>query len=527
MNRNRENNKGEQIGRRGELKDIRKTFKNTNYMCIFILTVLSIYYIYRMFYITPWYDETYTYINFINEGFFYSATHWPAPNNHILFSMLSALVNWGGIYIGLRGISLLAAIGTAILLYMLFKEVSSGTVSIITVLSYSMLLLTNKLAVQGRGYSLATFFLMLAVYCGYRICFKLPKKAEYIWWAVALWAGLYTVVTSVYWVVALCLCGGIVLLILKKYKNLIRLIISSFVAAIATLISYTVMWLSIGAQQISIDVTTGYYGANVWFLIKEFPRTCLMRGIEFMTSDRSVQGVDRNAFLGDFKYLGRDILAAFFGKTNILYFYCLLFVIAICFVLFVVCAVKKKTKYIYFLALSSIGFVGIFVTLWIQSAYPFVRVFSFLGIFIIMPIVLVFSVVAEFLKKYVKWKYAWIVVCVAATLFTGIKLTNPVYMLEYDYLDYYALDAIKNTEWDGIGTYLVSDYYMEQQIQYHKIIGDDLELQADSDSPDVILTKKQLSGYWPEMITNIELENCCVQERPVIYENDVYIVYGK
>ena len=498
-----------------------------NYLYIIILSLLGIYYIYRMFYITPWYDETYTYINFINEGFLYSATHWPAPNNHIFFSMLSALINWGGTYIGLRGISLLSAMGTVILLYMLFKEVLSKTVSIIIVLSYSMLFLTNKLAVQGRGYSLATFFLMLAIYCGYRICFKTPKKAEYIWWAVALWLGLYTVVTSVYWVVALCLCGGIVLLVLKKYNNLIRLIVSSFAAAIATLICYAVMWFSIGAQQISSDITTGYYGEDVWFLIKEFPRTCLMRGIEFMTSDRSVQGVDRSAFLRDFKYFGRDILSAFFGKTNMWYFYGLLLVIAICFALFVVCIIKKHTKYIYFLALSSIGFVGIFVTLWVQSAYPFIRVFSFLGIFIIIPIGLLYAIVAELLNKYIKWKYKGLVACIAVTLFTGIKLTNPIHMLEYDYLDYYALDAIKNTDWDGIGTYLVSDLYVHQQIKFHKMIGDNMELQIDNDSPDVILTKKQLLGYWPEMITNDELENCCVMERPVIYENEMYIVYGK
>ncbi len=497
------------------------------YIYIIILTLLGIYYVYRMFYIAPWYDETYTYINFINEGFLYSATHWPAPNNHIFFSMLSSLINWCGNYIGLRGISVLAAIGTVILLYMLFKEVSSKTVSIIIVLCYSMLFLTNKLAVQGRGYSLATFFLILAIYCGYRISFKEVKKKDYVLWAISLWLGLYTVVTSVYWVVTLCLSSGIVLLVLKKYKNLIRIIISSFIAAIATLISYSVMWFSIGAQQISSDVTTGYYGENIWFLIKEFPRTCLMRGIEFMTSDRSVQGVDRSAFLRDFKYFGRDILSAFFGKTNMWYFYGLLLVISICFILFISCIIKKKTKYIYFLALSSIGFVGIFITLWIQSAYPFVRVFSFVGVFLIMPFGVFLSVLTENIKKYIKWKHINIVVCLLVTIFAGLKLMSPMYMLEYDYLDYYALDAIKHIQWNDINTYMVSDVYIEQQVQFHKIIGDNMEMQIDNDSPDVILTKKNLSGYWPEIISNENLQNCYVSERPVMYENEMYIIYGK
>lgn len=507
--------------------NIREIIKK-NHQCIIIFTLLAIYYGYRLFHITPWYDETYTYINFINEGFWYSATHWPAPNNHIFFSMLSSLISWCGVYIGLRGISFLAAMGTVIFLYKLFREFTSKTVSIITVLSYTLFLLTNRLAIQGRGYSLGTFFLILAVYFGYRIAFKDEvKKKDYILWAIALWLGLYTVVTSVYWVVGLCLSCGIVLLVLKKYKILVKLIVSSLVAAGLTTISYSIMWLSIGAQRISSDVTTGYYGADVWFLIKEFPRTCLMRGIEIMTTDRSVQGIDRNAFLSDFKFFARGILSEVFGITSMWFFYGLIVIVVISLILFVICVVRKKTKYIYLLALSSIGFLGIFVTLWIQSAYPFVRVFSFIGVFLIIPIGMLYAVVAEHFAKFIKWKYIGFVVCVLATVFAGIKLTSAQYTLEYEYLDYYALDAIEQVEWEEVGTYMVSDYYIEQQVQFHKIIGDKCELQVDMDSPDVILTKKQLSEYWPDFITNEDLERCYVQEREVLYENEIYIVYGR
>ena len=442
--------------------------------------------------------------------------------------MLSALINWCGVYIGLRGISYLAAMGTVILLYKLFREFTSKTMSIITVLSYTLFLLTNRLAVQGRGYSLGTFFLMLAVYFGYRIAFKVEvKKKDYFLWAIALWLGLYTVVTSVYWVVGLCLSCGIVLLVLKKYKVLVKLVISSLIAAVFTTISYATMWFSIGAQRISSDITTGYYGADVWFLIKEFPRTCLMRGIEIMTTDRSVQGVDRDAFLRDFKFFARGILSEVFGITSMWFFYGLIALVVVSLILFVICVVRKKNKYIYLLALSSIGFLGMFVTLWVQSAYPFVRVFSFIGIFIIIPIGMLYAVVAEYLTKFIKWKYVGLVLCVLAVLFTGMKLTSDQYNYEYDYVDYFALDAIRHVEWHEVGTFMVSDYYIEQQVQFHKIIGDKCELQVDMDSPDVILTKKQLSGYWPDYITSEDLEKCYVQEREVLYENEIYIVYGR
>ena len=117
--------------------------------------------------------------------------------------------------------------------------------------------------------------------------------------------------------------------------------------------------------------------------------------------------------------------------------------------------------------------------------------------------------------------------CVLAVLFTGMKLTSDQYNYEYDYVDYFALDAIEHVEWDEVGTFMVSDYYIEQQVQFHKIIGDKCELQVDMDSPDVILTKKQLSGYWPDYITSEDLEKCYVQEREVLYENEIYIVYGR
>lgn len=503
-----------------------------NWFVVFVLIGFIIYYAYRMFSITPWYDEIYTYINFIDKGGWYSATHWPAPNNHIFFSIISSCVSWCGHYIGLRGISFLAAVGTIVLIYKFFSELFSKISATIVAIIYSLLKLTNSLAVQGRGYSLATFFLMLAVYCGYRICYKDVKIKEYVVWGVSLWLGLYTLVSSIYWVVAVCLCTGVVLLVLNKYKNFIKLIICSIAAAIMTLISYGIMWLSIGGQSISNDITSGYYGANVWFLIKEFPRTCLKRGMDFMLNDRSVQGIDREDFIKDFHYFARDILRAFFGDNGqafFQYYYVLVMVVALCLVAFVVLLFLKKTKYIYALALASIGFIGIYLTLLIQSAYPFIRVFSFLGIFLIMPIGIMFGMIIEQISNHIKFKYAnWLGygLFLAFVFFAAVRLMNPIYMMEYDYTDFYAYDAVSNVDWEKADTYLASDYYVEQQVEFHQNIGEDRNVKIDMEKPDIIITKKELSGTWPDIITEEILYTYYVSERPVLYENEIYIVYG-
>ncbi|MDE7133455.1 MAG: hypothetical protein K2O65_16970, partial [Lachnospiraceae bacterium] len=59
---------------------------------VFILFILglAVYYGWRMFALTPWYDELYTYYYFISRGPVYAAIHWPLPNNHIGYSVLSA-----------------------------------------------------------------------------------------------------------------------------------------------------------------------------------------------------------------------------------------------------------------------------------------------------------------------------------------------------------------------------------------------------------------------------------------------------
>ena len=61
---------------------------------------MAIYYGWRMFALDPWYDELYTYYSFISKGPVYAAIHWPVPNNHVMYSVLSAFLNiFGNPYI--------------------------------------------------------------------------------------------------------------------------------------------------------------------------------------------------------------------------------------------------------------------------------------------------------------------------------------------------------------------------------------------------------------------------------------------
>ena len=74
----------------------RRKFDKERTMFILFLVFMACYYGWRMFALTPWYDELYTYYYFISRGPVYAAIHWPLPNNHIGYSVLSALLGFFG-----------------------------------------------------------------------------------------------------------------------------------------------------------------------------------------------------------------------------------------------------------------------------------------------------------------------------------------------------------------------------------------------------------------------------------------------
>lgn len=493
------------------------------------------YYTYRMFAITPWYDELYTYINFIDKGFFYSATHWPLPNNHVFFSMSSSLLRIFGIYIGLRGVSWLAAIGTLLLLYMVLKRLFPKGIATCAVMVYGMFLITNAYAVQGRGYSLATFCFMLALYCGMEISYGRDYKRFYVLYALALYIGLYTLMSSIYWVLSGCLCLGILLLLLKKYRQLLRLVISSGVAAVFTVCSYGVLWAYMGAQRIQAEFSLSGSELSIIF---EYPRTCLLKGFEIMKSDSNLQSMDRSTFIQDFKYFFRDTLGAFIKyrhNSMLLVFSILIAIVFMMGVGQIIWSKKKRQnldacKSLFGYILSSVGFWTVYIVLLIQSVYPFTRVFSFAGIYLVVLICLLVDNILKpvqilFQRKTSIMKYL-ILINIPIFIWCICSMLGTEHNLEYSEMDYYAFDAIEHVNWAEINTYVVSDVYIGQQITYHNRLGAGLMIEADKEAPDIIiLHKSESTGAWFNLLTDEDIQHLELDNRVLEYENELYCVY--
>lgn len=277
-----------------------------------LLAGMAIYYGYRMFALTPWYDELYTYYYFISRGPFYAAIHWPVPNNHVGYSVLSAFLDFfGNPYIGLRGVSYLCALFNMILLFRLGKRYFKTGISLAAVSGYCLLNLVNQLSVQGRGYTLSVTCFLTAVSMLDRICREEQvRKKAYVLFVLSLVLGLYTVPSDVYWVIPVCFSGGVYLLLqafsekkrLQKklseapaFQKLIRLILVSLLAALITVCLYGIIWLAIGSNLL-IKEDLAFQGMGHVQMILKHPFSCIRTGINYMLASPYIQSVPREGF---------------------------------------------------------------------------------------------------------------------------------------------------------------------------------------------------------------------------------------
>ena len=263
---------------------------------------MAAYYLWRMFVITPQHEELESFFLFINNGPLYSAMNWPSPNNHIGYSVLSAFLKYfGNNYIGLRGVSFICAISNLILVYRICKKYFTHAMPFGATVLYASMQVVNDFAVQGRGYTLATFCFLLAFYCITEIC-KLgeTKKIHVVTFVICVVYGVYTTPSSIYWAVPVCLTALFFLFIngfrsrqvydsdseniyLRKLNSFLA---SVFVCIFSTLMLYTIIWLMVGARQLIGTEGSQFFGDTDMTVLIRNPVQALGTGIRFMNDQR-------------------------------------------------------------------------------------------------------------------------------------------------------------------------------------------------------------------------------------------------
>ena len=544
----------EDVGKRGPAGFFRE-----NALFCLLFCGMGIYYLWRMFSIPPWYDELYTYENFIDRGVIYSMIHWPLPNNHVFFSALSAVLNkLGSPYIGLRGISFLASMGSLLLLYRILRKAVPANLAAAGAALFAAMYNVVQQAAQGRGYALSGFFLLAAVNCLYEICVpdaggisgafagtgqeyeKGGQKGEgrikelqkisgreikgrkikgrkikgrkidrrfwyYVGFAACLTGGLYTIASNLYWVVPVCMAGGLYLLFSGKYKTLFRLIGASLAAALATFGLYTIIWLAIGSNFLVKEEAGPFFGKGHFYVLLHDPFAAFSRGMQAMLSDPNIQSIDRSRFNSEFiQYLERVANQVYPNGGRIL-----LVLTAAGLVLALLLCVRafwRKDMPVFFLALYTVVLtvmVPVFLT--VQCVFPYLRVFTYMGSVLAMLFVLMVYAVADIVRSLAAkgkgaqvparvGKWAAFVFAAAGILFSVYSCRLPEYNAGYDSRDNHIYAALKQLDEQEVDTVLVGDVYARLNLYFHIQRCRGKELVMDYEQPDYVLMDKVQTG---------------------------------
>lgn len=366
-----------------------------NMLAALFVIAMAVYYLFRMVFLTPWYDELYTYYCFISKGPIYSALHWPLPNNHVGYSVLSGFLNlFGNSIIGLRGVSYAAAVSNLILLYRLMKKNFSRWISFCGLLLYCSFELTNTLSVQGRGYTLSITCLLLSVWVMLEICNADSRiKSRSAMLVVSLTLGLYTLPSAIYWVVPTCMAVVFFLFVngirVRKsykrirdnmyFKRLMIIVRAGIEAALLTVFLYLIIWLSIGSNLLTKNSDSIYYGLGHIKIILTHPITAVKEGIDYMLSMPYIQSVSRQVFNDGAKDYFISLCDSFLSEKGLL----IIFVCMVSLILLIISSLKhfEESRTCLRIVLA-FNIISIPLFLYIQCKLPYNRVFSYMGVII-------------------------------------------------------------------------------------------------------------------------------------------------
>ncbi len=514
--------------------------------------IMAAYYGWRLFALTPWYDELYTYYCFISKGPVYAAIHWPLPNNHVGYSVLSACLDLlGNPYIGLRGVSYLCALANLFLLHKGAGRYFTGWVSFFLVGFYLSMNLVNQLAVQGRGYTMGITCLLTAFLCLVSICEeeKAGKKV-YIIYVLALALGLYVVSSNVYWVVPLCLSGGIYLLAgaIREGRGsqrfflktgwggrLVKLIGASLSAAFITVLLYATIWAAIGSNLLVKEAASIYYGMGHVKMILTSPFAALGRGMAYMLDTPYIQSEERAGFVGRLGEWLSSLAGYYYGSLQAVVLLLWAFGVVILIVKIIRNLQKEELGNTLLYLFLVLGTVLVPVILLIQCKRPYYRVFTYGGVLLALTLGVLLEGLLKGICKGIPQGRAqkWVVLAIVllAVAF-GIKCIGfSGYNVQYGLREHEIAAAFKEADVETRQNICVTDCNQEYLLYfYYGIRCENREIQG---ADMALLDKRMMDPDFDEMVWEFYHYYDTIpwdyvgREMDSVYENDDYVLFTK
>lgn len=195
------------------------------------------------------YDEAWTFLNFTRKGFAESATHYPAPNNHILHSLITnatyylpRLSNLMKLRISVLCINL----ASLLLLFRFVKRHFDFKLAMVVVAISSVLFLNLYYSYMSRGYSLVALFFILALQASFDIVKLENNRKHWIIFGIVSVLGFYAMPSFLYPFVTLN-----VFILYFRRKIIWPQIITGFLVVLAVSLLYLPIILKEGIAAIT------------------------------------------------------------------------------------------------------------------------------------------------------------------------------------------------------------------------------------------------------------------------------------
>jgi len=224
-------------------KDLTSSFYRTidvlhdkhNVLVILLPTLTIVYYAIKM---PISYDEAWTYLNFSSRNLIVSLTYYPAPNNHVLHSLLTNITNF--IFptfplFALRLPPVIVSFMTYLIGLYSIKKHYNKNISIASVGIFSVLFMGIYYGYMSRGYALILFFFIASFHFVLNIIKNANNLRDWICFTIFSILGFFTIPSYLY---AFATLNVILLFLTLKKSVFINQVKYSIITFIATAILY-------------------------------------------------------------------------------------------------------------------------------------------------------------------------------------------------------------------------------------------------------------------------------------------------
>ncbi|MDJ1483526.1 glycosyltransferase family 39 protein [Cytophagaceae bacterium YF14B1] len=222
------------------------------WIAITVITLLSLFKLYQIITIPISYDEAWTYLNFSSKPIFVTLTYYPAPNNHILFTLLTDIFSHLPIptQIALRLPNWFVLLLTGWVSLLILRDWFSSSTALVGMCLFMISYPVQLYSLQARGYLLYILLGMLAFYLTYKIITRSDIRQYQVPFIVVCVLGFYVMPSFLY--VAFSCSVSILFFLLqdqtwKKWKTLF---VSFLWIVILTVCLYLPVFLVSGVKSV-------------------------------------------------------------------------------------------------------------------------------------------------------------------------------------------------------------------------------------------------------------------------------------